>query len=51
MCTHFADTIALDGTIYLRADPEVCHQRLGKRSRPGVSGTFERAEIFVRHFK
>ena len=38
LCNHFKDALALDGTIYLRADPLVCMQRLRKRARPGEHG-------------
>lgn len=35
---HFAEDCALHRVIYVRTDPEICHQRIAKRSRSGEEG-------------
>lgn len=35
---HFAEDCALHRVVYVRTDPEICHDRIAKRSRSGEEG-------------
>lgn len=35
---HFAEDCALQRVVYVRTDPEICHDRIAKRSRSGEEG-------------